>query len=252
MSLLDPDYKKKLEAVQAAEKQLSELSLKLDEVSADAALMAGSMLPPPLGTAADIASLAKSVATGSWGDALLDVVGFIPIIGDGAKAAIKGTKVARRMKAIKAAVDKASDVVKQKKEELAALVRKADKSSVTKAAEECGILPCGGATNRASHETHKIQLRRQMSKPSVEDPQLQKITNSLYRPNAKIGSGSTADAIRHERATGNAVGGRLHTQKGEDSIRALDKWLNKNPKASPGDRAAAENIIFDLKNALGH
>jgi hypothetical protein len=83
-----------------------------------------------------------------------------------------------------------------------------------------------------------------MSKPSVEDAQLQNLMNGLYRPNAKISSGSTADAIRHELATGEAVGGRLHLQKGADSIRALEKWLGNNPNARPGDRAAAEDVIL--------
>lgn len=90
-----------------------------------------------------------------------------------------------------------------------------------------------------------------MSKPSVSDSQLSKLVDGLYRPNAKVGSGSTADAFRHELATGQAVGGRFHSQKGTDSIRALNKWLDNNPKASPGDRAAAETIILDLRNALG-
>ncbi|MDJ0652188.1 MAG: hypothetical protein QNJ27_04215 [Simkaniaceae bacterium] len=34
-------------------------------------------------------------------------------------------------------------------------------------------------------------------------------------------------------------------------INALEKWLRNNPTAGPGDRAAAENIIKDLRNALG-
>ncbi|MEZ9187695.1 hypothetical protein AB4158_26705, partial [Vibrio splendidus] len=109
-----------------------------------------------------------------------------------------------------------------------------------------------GAANRALHEAYKTQLRQQMSKPSVNNPQLKKIVDGLYRPNAKVGSGSTADAIRHELSTGQAVGGRFHSQKGADSIRALEKWSGNNPKASPGDRAAAENIVSDLRNALGH
>lgn len=90
-----------------------------------------------------------------------------------------------------------------------------------------------------------------MSKPSVQDTQLQNLMNGLYRPNAKVGSGSTADAIRHELATGEAVGGSFHSQKGADSIRALEKWLGNNPTARPGDRTAAENVILDLRNALG-
>ncbi|HEV2761787.1 MAG TPA: hypothetical protein VGV38_02240 [Pyrinomonadaceae bacterium] len=107
------------------------------------------------------------------------------------------------------------------------------------------------AGNAARHEQYKTELRRQMEKPHADDPRLQNIINENYRPNAKIGSGSTADAIRHERATGQPVGGRWHTQKGQDTVRALEKWLKDNPAAKPGDRAAAENVIKDLKDALG-
>jgi hypothetical protein len=34
-------------------------------------------------------------------------------------------------------------------------------------------------------------------------------------------------------------------------IITLEKWLKHNPNARHGDRAAAENIIKDLRNALG-
>jgi len=88
-------------------------------------------------------------------------------------------------------------------------------------------------------------------RPTIKDPALEKnYVNALYRPGAKIGNGSTADAIRSELATKLKVGGRIHTQKGEDSIRALERWLARNPAADAGDRAAAQAIIDDLKNAL--
>jgi len=106
------------------------------------------------------------------------------------------------------------------------------------------------ASNRALFEKYKTQLRRDMSKPSVKDVRLRKIIDGLYRDNATVGSGSTAAAIRQELKTGKPVGGSWHSQKGRDSIRNLNKWLKNNPTASAGDRAAAENIILDLRNAL--
>jgi hypothetical protein len=33
-------------------------------------------------------------------------------------------------------------------------------------------------------------------------------------------------------------------------IRALERWLRNHPDAAPGDRAAAENVIKDLQDAL--
>ncbi len=124
------------------------------------------------------------------------------------------------------------------------------------------------ASDAKQHEAYKDRLRSQMQKPIVVDTDLKKIVDANYRDNAKIGSGSTADAIRHERATGGSVGGREHTQKGEDTVRALQYWLERHPldeKDAQGkplintaeafsqrknDRAAAENMIKDLVDAL--
>ena len=107
-----------------------------------------------------------------------------------------------------------------------------------------------GATSRASHELYKNKLRASMEKPVVQDARLSSIVDNLYRPNARVGSGSTADAVRQEILTGQPVGGKFHTQKAQDSIASLERWLVNNPAARPGDRAAAESIIIDLSNAL--
>jgi RHS repeat-associated protein len=93
------------------------------------------------------------------------------------------------------------------------------------------------------------EYRAAMSRPSAIDEALNNLFNDLYRPGAKVGSGSTAAAIREELKTGVRVGGRSHIQKAHDYIRALEDWLTANPDAS-GDRAAAENVLKDLKNAL--
>ena len=90
-----------------------------------------------------------------------------------------------------------------------------------------------------------------MAKPAVTDKALAGLVDKLYRPGATVGSGSTAAAIRQELATGQPVGGAFHSQKAKDGITALQKWLEKSPTAAPGDRAAAENIIRDMTNALG-
>lgn len=82
------------------------------------------------------------------------------------------------------------------------------------------------------------------------DPELYKIVEYAYKPYARIGSGSTAAAIRHELATGEKVCEKLHSKKGGDLIIGLERWLKTHPTARSGDRAAAENIIKDLLNAL--
>jgi RHS repeat-associated protein len=105
--------------------------------------------------------------------------------------------------------------------------------------------------NSALYEQYKVKLRAQMEKPYVRDPDLQRLMDKLYRPGAQVGSGSTADAIRYELRTGKPVEGVWHSTKGEEFITALTRWLKQNPNALPGDRAAAENVILDLRNALG-
>jgi filamentous hemagglutinin len=107
-----------------------------------------------------------------------------------------------------------------------------------------------GAANVAAHETYKDVLRAEMSRPEVSDPILSRYLDELYRPNATVGSGSTAAAVRQELATGQPVGGVFHFEKAENSVKALERWLTNNSTASSIDRAAAENIIRDLQNAL--
>jgi hypothetical protein len=90
-------------------------------------------------------------------------------------------------------------------------------------------------------------------KPTVDNPKLNNLVNDLYKgakTDNPIGTGSTADAIRHEQKTGQPVGGKFHTQKGEEYARALEKWLEKNPNASESDRAAARAMLDDLQGAL--
>ncbi len=120
-----------------------------------------------------------------------------------------------------------------------------------KAKELAEVVSSTQARNRASFEKYKDALRTSMQKPHVSDNELSELVDWLYRPNASIGSGSTADAIRFELSTGKAVGGAFHGQKAQDGIVALQRWLSKNPTAPSGDRAAAENIIRDMMNALG-
>lgn len=105
----------------------------------------------------------------------------------------------------------------------------------------------------ANMEKYKQQLRRQMEKPHVKDPELKDIMDYAYRKNAKIGSGSTADGIRHELATGEKIKGCNHFQKGQDILNSLSSWLKKNrnnPNVRPSDFDAAENVFLDTADAL--
>lgn len=108
----------------------------------------------------------------------------------------------------------------------------------------------GSPRNAADYEKYKDLLRSQMSRPYVKDTALKVILDKIYRAGAQIGSGSSAAALRYENATGQAVGGRKHAQKVGEMITALKDWIKRNACADSNDRAAAENVLKDLENAL--
>jgi RHS repeat-associated protein len=92
--------------------------------------------------------------------------------------------------------------------------------------------------------------------PVVRNAKLGNLVSDLFkgaRGDDVIGTGSTADALRNERITGLPTKGVWHTNKSEQYVRALDKWLKKNPDASDYDRLVAQSLRDDLQNALrGH
>ena len=99
-------------------------------------------------------------------------------------------------------------------------------------------------------EVFQDQSPQGVPKPKVLDPSLQALIDQLYRPGAKIGTGSTADAIRHEKQCDVLLSPKGHAQKGEDYLKALKDWLDSHPDASPEDRAAADDVVRDLEDAL--
>lgn len=93
-----------------------------------------------------------------------------------------------------------------------------------------------------------------LSKPTVSDPKLQNKVDNLYKgtmhPNP-VGSGTTADAVRHELATGQKVGNKFHIQKAQDEVRGLRNWLADNPSGNPHDRLVAQSLHDELVEVLG-
>lgn len=89
--------------------------------------------------------------------------------------------------------------------------------------------------------------------PVVRSVALKNIVRDLYKgihsPQV-IGTGSTADAIRYELRTGLPVGGRFHSQKGQEYINALNRWMRRNPNADHHDQLVAHSLRDDLTAAL--
>ena len=89
--------------------------------------------------------------------------------------------------------------------------------------------------------------------PSVANGGLRNIVSSLYRGTTsatRVGSGTTADAVRSELATGLPTAGKWHLEKALTSTRALTRWLANNPNAAYHDRLVAQSLLDDLWGAL--
>lgn len=90
-----------------------------------------------------------------------------------------------------------------------------------------------------------------VSKPTkIRDPLLNKIVDELYRPGARYGSGSTADAVRYERQTSARLSPAGHEQKAREYVGRLNSWLANNANAAPSDQGAATTVLRDLEAAL--
>jgi hypothetical protein len=117
----------------------------------------------------------------------------------------------------------------------------------------------GEAANRAKFQNYVDELAIGMGKPiNIREPELARTINKMYRENADIGSGSTADALRFEIETGVRVGGVEHLQKVNDNINKLERWINKfetefmkdSGKVSQHDYYVAKHLLVDLKQSL--
>ncbi len=84
---------------------------------------------------------------------------------------------------------------------------------------------------------------------TAEHPKLRNLIDQMYRRNARIGSGSTADAIRHELQTGELLSPKGHFLKGQEMRTALQR-LRKSGDLNPGDKKIATYILRDLQNSL--
>ena len=89
-----------------------------------------------------------------------------------------------------------------------------------------------------------------VTKPNVSNTKLKSIVEEMYRWNAKIWNGSTADALRYEKKTGILLSESWHQQKVVDRRRELKNWLKKNYDASKSDIKSANDMLDDLNQAF--
>ncbi|MCR5491361.1 MAG: hypothetical protein K6F32_04455 [Bacilli bacterium] len=78
--------------------------------------------------------------------------------------------------------------------------------------------------------------------------EVKNIIEQLYRPGATIGDGGTADALRHEKKTGQSTGGKSHEGKARERISQIKRILDKR-KDHP-DKDLLQRLLDDLTDAL--
>jgi hypothetical protein len=71
----------------------------------------------------------------------------------------------------------------------------------------------------------------------------------MYRPNARVGNGSTADAIRQELRTNELLSPSGHFQKGIEMRNGLMNDLSSG-RLNATDAQVARQLLRDLQNAL--
>ena len=84
---------------------------------------------------------------------------------------------------------------------------------------------------------------------SVSNEKLINCIKEMYRPDAVIGDGGLADAIRYEIRTGQLVGGKSHIQKGTERVTNLENIIAKQ-SLTDIDMQIANQLLNNLKNAL--
>lgn len=70
--------------------------------------------------------------------------------------------------------------------------------------------------------------------------QTENVIKELYHSDKGVGDGGTADVIRYERATGDAVGGKSHELEGRERLKQIERILKKIPIIQ------TENCLNDL------
>jgi hypothetical protein len=119
----------------------------------------------------------------------------------------------------------------------------------------------GTAGKVASHTDDAADVARILNGPiglptprsgllnGATDGRLRNAIDNLYRPNARIGSGSSMDAVRFEKATGQLLSPTGHVQKLLDRRTQLTKLLS-DPTVSANDRLITKRLLIDIQDAL--
>ena len=101
----------------------------------------------------------------------------------------------------------------------------------------------------ASASLKLLESPREVLLRNAENLKLKEAIENLYRPNAKVGNGSTMDAVRYEKETGILLSPSGHTQKLLDRRTQLVK-LRNNGNLSSSDQKIINDLLIDIQDAL--
>jgi hypothetical protein len=119
------------------------------------------------------------------------------------------------------------------------------------AVDAAGVAAVGTAAGVGCEEGCQNLFSSGITKPAVSDPNLQRIVDVLYKGNATVGTGSTADAVRYTRLTGILVGNSDHLIAAQERLNRLTTWIMSNPSPiDPNDMDIAQMLANDLLNSL--
>lgn len=109
--------------------------------------------------------------------------------------------------------------------------------------------------NQLKHYSNEMirSLTREEIITNVTNLELKALIEELYRPGAKIGSGSSVAAHLQETFTGKKVGNKFHAQKIENYSTKLERWLGNNSEEAlikRWDRVKTIDSADNLKEFL--
>ena len=135
------------------------------------------------------------------------------------------------------------------------VITKEGAETLTKVGAEAGTETTAEALTKAGTEEAAggaqklLNTARGNLLTGARNPRLRNLIQQLYRKNAQIGSGSTADAIRHELQAGKLLSPAGHFLKGQEMRTALLRIL-KSGGLDQGDMQIVQYLLKDIQRAL--
>ena len=111
-----------------------------------------------------------------------------------------------------------------------------------------GDSPTGSGSGASNGQSPQMSSKGKELLSRATTPEAKDLVEQLYRPGASIGDGGTADALRHEKTTGQNTGNKSHETKARERAHQIEHILARNPNHP--DKALLQELYNDLIDAL--